>query len=144
MKQPVLLLYNLKGERLSRVRMAAAFVKARVREVRGEEFALPLGALCGLDSEKADGAPGDPAPGFDDEMLVMAFFPPGTVDLFLQTLRRMGAGGIALKAVLTPTNAAWDGARLCRELSLEREAIRAGERAHREEKRSQTPESEKN
>lgn len=121
MKRPVLLCYNLGGERLRGARMAAMRLKIRCRIVGPQEFGVPLGALCdGLPAPAAQAEP------FSDEMLVMAYFPAGMMDVFLQLLRRMGAGGIALKAVLTPVNAAWDGARLREELSREREALRSG------------------
>lgn len=123
MKQPVLLVYNLGGERLRAVRMAAMRFKIRVRPVSPEEYGLTLAELLsGGDSAPSSG----PAVPFDGEMLVMAFFPPGMMDPFLRTLRSVGAGGIALKAMLTPSNAAWSSARLHDELSREREALRAG------------------
>lgn len=123
MKQPVLLCYNLSGERARGVRMAAMRLKVRVREVRKDEYALPVGSLCGLEGlQGTQETAGD----FSDEMLVMAFFPAGMMNLFLQTMRRTGAGYIALKAVLTETNAQWDSLRLHAELSREREALAAG------------------
>ena len=126
MKQPVLLCYNLSGERARGVRMAAMRLKVRVREVRKDEYALPVGSLCGLEKPRQmPEAAGD----FSDEMLVMAFFPAGMMNLFLQTMRRTGVGHIALKAVLTETNARWDSLRLHEELAREREALTAGEAA---------------
>ena len=41
-------------------------------------------------------------------------------------MRRAGVRPVALKAVLTPTNAAWDSNALYAELCKEREAISAG------------------
>ena len=136
MKQPVLLCYNLNEDKARGVRMAATRLKIRVRRVEAQEYALPLAVLCGLESAAQEAAQMDtvtePAEGtaaFADEMLVMALFPPGMMELFLQTMRRMGVTSIALKAVLTPTNAAWSSAWLRDELSREREAIRAGQEA---------------
>ena len=48
MKQPILLCYNLEGERLNRIRLAAMRLKIRVRPVKKEEYGKALGALCGL------------------------------------------------------------------------------------------------
>lgn len=50
-------------------------------------------------------------------------------DLFLQGLRRAHAG-VALKAVLTPTNSAWTPRALYAELQREHEAMAAGKTAH--------------
>ena len=63
---------------------------------------------------------------FDEEMLVMAHFPPALVQAFLQGLRRAGVRPGGLKAVLTPTNAQWDSLALYTELCREREAIAQG------------------
>ena len=123
MKQPVLLMYNLSGERARAVSVAAMRLKIRVRRVSPEEYALPLAILCGLEGETEEGAPVCP---FEEEMLVMALFPAGMMNAFLQAMRRAGISPVALKAVLTPTNAAWNSVRLHEELSREREAILRG------------------
>ena len=123
MKQPVLLMYNLSGERARAISMAAMRLKIRVRRVEPEEYGLPLAILCGLEAEAPEAVQVQP---FEDEMLVMALFPAGMMNAFLQAMRRMGVAPVALKAVLTPTNAAWDSVRLHEELSREREAILAG------------------
>lgn len=123
MKQPILLCYNLEGERLNRIRLAAMRLKIRIRPVKKEEYGKALGALCGLfPLEEEAGAPG----GFDDEMLVMANFPAGMMNLLLQTMRRTGVAPVALKAVLMPTNAAWDSVRLHEEIAAEHAALSGG------------------
>ena len=124
MKQPVLLMYNLSGERARAISMAAMRLKIRVRRVEPEEYGLPLAILCGLEEASAESARA--VQPFEDEMLVMALFPAGMMNAFLQGMRRMGTAPVALKAVLTPTNAAWDSVRLREELAREREAIYAG------------------
>ena len=156
MKQPVLLCYNLNGPRARNVHMAAMRLKIRVRNVAKEEYALPLAVLLGAGS--ADSAPKsdmavdavcDPqteqasetdnaaqsqrdAQDFSDEMLVMAFVPQGMVNAFLQTMRRAGISPVALKAVLTPTNAGWSSVQLHEELSREHAAMTAGQKAAHE------------
>lgn len=123
MKQPVLLCYNLEGERLSRIGFAAMRLKIRIKPVKKEEYALPVGALCGESVEPdAGNAGGD----FDGEMLVMAHFPAGMLQALLGGMRRMGVAPVALKAMLTPTNAAWDSARLHAEIASEHEAMTRG------------------
>ena len=121
MKPPVLLTYNLHGERAAKIRMAAMRFRVRLRAVERREYARPLGELV------ESGPDGDwNGKAFDEEMLVMAHFPPALVQAFLQGLRRAGVRPGGLKAVLTPTNAQWDSRALHTELCKEREAIAQG------------------
>ena len=121
MKPPVLLTYNLHGERAAKIRMAAMRFRVRLRAVERREYARPLAELV------ENGPEGDWAgEAFDEEMLVMAHFPPALVQAFLQGLRRTGVRPGGLKAVLTPTNAQWDSLALYTELCREREAIAQG------------------
>ena len=132
MKQPVLLTYNLRGERATKTRMVAMRFRVRLREVERREYARPLGELV------ESGPEGDwEGEAFDEEMLVMAHFPPALMQAFLQGLRRAGVRPGGLKAMLTPTNAQWDSLALYRELCKEREAISHGAASvhvHAEEK----------
>lgn len=87
MKQPVLLCYNLSGEKMQKIRLAAMRLRIRVRPVEEDEYAQTVAALCGLE-EKTDAA--YVGAGFEDEMLVMANFPAGMMNAFLGLFRRMG------------------------------------------------------
>ena len=154
MKQPVLLCYNLNGYKARNVHMTAMRMKIRVRNVAKEEYALPLSVLLGAESvqtapmrdpaidaqsdqrsEQTHGAQASRnvaedqsgAQAFSDEMLVMAFFPQGMMNVFLQARHRAGVAPIALKAVLTPTNAAWSSTQLHDELAREHAAMTAGQ-----------------
>lgn len=121
MKPPVLLTYNLHGERAAKIRMVAMRFRVRLRAVEKREYARPLAELV------ESGPEGDwDGEAFDEEMLVMAHFPPALVQAFLQGLRRAGVRPGGLKAVLTPTNAQWDSRALHTELCREREAISQG------------------
>ena len=121
MKPPVLLTYNLHGERAAKIRMAAMRFRVRLRAVERREYARPLAELV------ENGPDGDwNGKAFDEEMLVMAHFPPALMQAFLQGLRRAGVRPGGLKAMLTPTNAQWDSLALYTELCREREAIAQG------------------
>ena len=121
MKPPVLLTYNLRGERAAKIRMVAMRFRVRLRAVEKREYARPLGELV------ESGPDGDwNGEAFDEEMLVMAHFPPALMQAFLQGLRRAGVRPGGLKAMLTPTNAQWDSRALHAELCKEREAISQG------------------
>ena len=123
MKQPVLLCYNLSGEKMQKIRLAAMRLKIRVRPVEEDEYAQTVAALCGLE-EKTDAA--YVGAGFEDEMLVMANFPAGMMNAFLGLFRRMGIAPVALKAMLTPTNAAWNREKLHAEIAGEHQAMMNG------------------
>ena len=123
MKQPVLLCYNLSGEKMQKIRLAAMRLKIRVRPVETDEYAQTVAALCGLE-EKTDAA--YVGAGFEDEMLVMANFPAGMMNAFLGLFRRMGIAPVALKAMLTPTNAAWDSEKLHAEIAGEHQVMMNG------------------
>lgn len=123
MKQPVLLCYNLSGEKMQKIRLAAMRLKIRVRPVEEDEYAQTVAALCGLE-EKTDAA--YVGAGFEDEMLVMANFPAGMMNAFLGLFRRMGIAPVALKAMITPTNAAWDSEKLHAEIAGEHQAMMNG------------------
>ena len=118
MKQPVLLCYNLTGEKMQKIRLAAMRLKIRVRPIAREEYGQTLEELT---DATYDGA------GFEDEMLVMANFPAGMMNTFLGLFRRMGIAPVALKAMLTPTNTAWDSEKLHEELAGEHRAMTSGE-----------------
>ena len=122
MKQPVLLCYNLSGEKMQKIRLAAMRLKIRVRPVEEDEYAQTVAALCGLE-EKTDAA--YVGAGFEDEMLVMANFPAGMMNAF-GLFRRMGIAPVALKAMLTPTNAAWNSEKLHAEIAGEHQAMMNG------------------
>ena len=122
MKQPVLLCYNLSGEKMQKIRLAAMRLKIRVRPVEKDEYAQTVAALCGLE-EKTDAA--YVGAGFEDEMLVMANFPAGMMNAFLGLFRRMGIAPVALKAMLTPTNA-WDSEKLHAEIAGEHQVMMNG------------------
>lgn len=123
MKQPVLLCYNLSGEKMQKIRLAAMRLKIRVRPVEEDEYAQTVASLCGLE-EKTDAA--YVGAGFEDEMLVMANFPAGMMNAFLGLFRRMGIAPVALKAMLTPTNAAWNSEKLHAEIAGEHQAMMNG------------------
>ena len=123
MKQAVLLCYNLAPEKAQKIRLAAMRLKIRVRPVAKEEYGQTLAALCGME-ETTDAAYG--RAGFEDEMLVMANFQTAMMNTFLGLFRRMGIAPVALKAILTPTNAQWDSEKLHAEIASEHEAMMKG------------------
>ena len=72
----------------------------------------------------------DPAD-FPGEMLVMAHFRPGLLEGMLQGWRAAHIPPVALKAMLTDTNAAWTAPALYAEIAKEHAAMHSGGRAHK-------------
>lgn len=119
MSVSTVLLYNL-GDDTDRgraVRQLCALQKLRIRGVLPAEQGKTLAALLA----------GDPAPvpapdaPFSEPMLVMAYLTPAQQNRLLRGLRSLPP--IPLKAILTPTNAAWSGTALQQELRREHEAM---------------------
>ncbi|MBE5808484.1 MAG: DUF3783 domain-containing protein [Clostridiales bacterium] len=124
---PVILLYNLHGERGMHIRMIALKLKLRMREVHPDEIGQPVGALAGLLPAHPHA---EPTP-FDDEMIVFVNFDRALLDRFLQEMRAARLPGVALKAVLTPTNMHWTSGQLHDEISREHEAMRYRNSVHK-------------
>lgn len=112
------LLYNIEPQKRVGVLLCLHRLGLRVREVAPEEQSQPLGALLGLTAREPD-ADGER---FTGEMLVMHGLDARQFNALLDGLRR-GKTPIALKAVVTPHNAAWSSARLYRELEREHRAM---------------------
>ncbi len=121
-------LFNIAPEKAMRIRLAALRLGLQPVEVAPADFSLPLGALLAGDFA----APRAEEESFEEEMLVME-------QLSSPLLEAMRAGGaaVALKAVVTEHNRSWSAARLCSELRLEHEAMRAhmAKPIHRHKKR---------
>ena len=128
MSRPTLLTFHLAGERLSKLRFLCMKLGVAVKAVPEEDFGQTIAALCGM-TDKALQAP---AEDFADEMLIFCYMDHSAVNRFLQTARQMRFAPVALKAMLTPTNAEWTPARLAAELREERDAIRQGKAAEHE------------
>ncbi|MCI8524717.1 MAG: DUF3783 domain-containing protein [Oscillospiraceae bacterium] len=120
MAMPVILAYHLSPERLGRIRALCAVEKLRLRPVAPSEYGRSVGALAGL-LPLSDAAA--PVGKISEEMLVLCGLDEAALNRFLQAFRRLGVPPVALKAVLTPTNAAWNALTLYQELRREREAM---------------------
>lgn len=133
MKHPnraTVLCCNLNGTKAAKIKMAAVKLGLRIYTVSPDEFMLPLGRLVGLpayaDAEPLEGE------SFTQEMLIFHNFTEPQLDAFLAEIRR--AGGVRLKAVVTPTNASWCISALYHELEAEHAAIQQQRQAHDENK----------
>lgn len=122
--KPTLLLCNIPSEKLGVLRLLSVRLGLKLTGVPRERQGLTVDALC-----QGDTTPCPADEPFTEELLVLCGVAPGAMDLLLTELRRRRVP-IALKAVLTPTNAAWPISRLYAELCREREALTRGDPAH--------------
>lgn len=120
MSQPMILMYNLNNDKGSRLRLLCLKLHIRVRSVNQSEYGETLSALAGMSAPA-----GTPANGMmEDEMLVFVNFDGGLLNRLLQQMRASRIPGVALKAVLTPTNMLWTSLQLHEEIRQEHEAMR--------------------
>ena len=119
---PMILCYNIQPEKLGRMRVLCLRLGIRVRVAQPEEFALPIGVLAGVMDAPKNPEPAEP---FDDEMLVMAHFKPGMLDAFLEGFRQNRIPSVALKAMVTQTNAAWPAHQLHQAIAEEHAQMKA-------------------
>lgn len=128
---PAILAINIQPEKLGKLRLLSARVKAQLRPVGPEEYSRTLGELVAGGAETgAAAADGAVEAAFSDEILVMAGLSGAQLNLFLQDFKRFGVAPIPLKAVLTATNSGWTPVQLHAELCAEREAFARGMSAH--------------
>jgi hypothetical protein len=123
----MILTFNLNENRLSKLRFLCMKLGLLVKPVPAEDFAQPIGALCGI-SPRAEAS--DTVQPFDGEMIVFCHMSSQQIDRFLTAARQMRVPAFPIKAMLTPTNAAWNAGQLYAELTQERAAILAGDTAH--------------
>lgn len=114
--KPVVLAYNLSPEREKQVKMLCVTNGIRCRMVDKQEYSQPLAALAGL--EELNNLPHE-GEDFQDEMMVLCFFPNEKVSAFLNAFRQKGYKPVRLKAVLTETNSRWESVALNKELNEE-------------------------
>lgn len=121
--QPMILAYRLPAKQLSRLRMLAMKAGARVRVVEKREYLDPIGSFCAIAGAFDSMYDGED---LTEPMLVLAQFQDAKLSAFLQAMRASTLQPIALKAVLTETNAQWNSLELYEALREERDAMQQG------------------
>ena len=117
-------LYNMAGDRSRMIRLLCVKLGLKAREVSLAEYGMSLGAMTGTAGYEPEPASYE-GPGFDDEMLLMKDFDGPMLNSFLSGFRAMKIAPVALKAVLTETNCAWNSLKLHAEISAEHAAMTA-------------------
>ncbi len=115
---PTVLCYALSDARYAAIAALCRAQGCTPRRVAEVDYARPIGALLGfpVGSRQGGGA-------VAEEMLVLCGFTPDKLDSFLAAFPSGGVPSVALKAVLTPSNATWTAGELCAELLRERQAM---------------------
>lgn len=116
---PAVLLYNFsRDKRTEAIEAFLSSVGVRFSHVPVTDFNRRIGALLSLPGAEM-GTNSVTYPFFTDEMLVMSGFSQDMLQDFLSFFREKQLRRVALKAMLTPTNASWSGAELVRHLKQE-------------------------
>lgn len=113
MNQPMVLCYNMEGERAEQVRALALQAGIQPFLVPSEAYAQTIGALCGILVPTEEAHEGE---GFEEEMMLMAFLQKGMLSRFLDGFRDSRVAPVQLKAMLTENNSQWTSLRLHSEL----------------------------
>lgn len=125
MSAPAILVYNIDNQQKLKLLFICSQLKLRLISVPRVDYGQPIGALAGIHKR----VPGEYAgEGFSDEMLVMVNFSNQLLNAFLGALRQNHVQGIALKAILTSTNAEWDSVKLRNELMEEHNRMHGGKK----------------
>ncbi len=133
MNTPILLAYNLKGDRAKAIGQLAIDHGIVMRTVEPKEYGQSLRSLL---APEVPGESADAGEGFKEEMLVMADFPPSLINRFLDAFRQRGIPSVKLKALLTPTNGEWNAVKL-HSVLLKESAAMAQLRAQAQAKRAE-------
>lgn len=117
-----ILLYNFSEEKLLRIKSAAEPFNSEVLVIENTSCGQQLGYLMGAAGYRynADASYED----FNDELLVMSGFDRNDIDSFIKSLHTNGAGRIALKAILTPTNIKWSISELYKAVKSDHDKMR--------------------
>ena len=117
---PIVLAVHFPAKQLSKLRMAAMRLGAKVRVVEKWEYLNAVGALTGDLSSFETFYDGED---FSGQLLVFAHFTDERLQLFLQAMKQSKLPPVALKAVLTDENKGWTILELHEELLKEHQAL---------------------
>ncbi len=114
----VILAYNFNKDRLQSLRLVCMMLKIQLKPVVRQDMLQPVGALLGIDGiERVEESfVGDDC---REEMIFLCGIDRQTLDKLLFAIKRSKLQRIDLKAMLTPHNVGWSGAKLLQELAEE-------------------------
>ncbi len=114
----IILAYNFNKDRLQSLRLVCMMLKIQLKPVVRQDLLQPVGALLGIDGiERVEESfAGDDC---REEMIFLCGIDRQTLDKLLFAIKRSKLQRIDLKAMLTPHNVGWSGAKLLQELAEE-------------------------
>lgn len=114
----IILAYNFNKDRLQSLRLVCMMLKIQLKPVVRQDMLQPVGALLGIDGiERVEESfAGDDC---REEMIFLCGIDRQTLDKLLFAIKRSKLQRIDLKAMLTPHNVGWSGAKLLQELAEE-------------------------
>ena len=114
----IILAYNFNKDRLQSLRLVCMMLKIQLKPVARQDLLQPVGALLGIDGiERVEESfVGDDC---REEMIFLCGIDRQTLDKLLFAIKRSKLQRIDLKAMLTPHNVGWSGAKLLQELAEE-------------------------
>lgn len=114
----IILAYNFNKDRLQSLRLVCMMLKIQLKPVARQDLLQPVGALLGIDGiERVEESfAGDDC---REEMIFLCGIDRQTLDKLLFAIKRSKLQRIDLKAMLTPHNVGWSGAKLLQELAEE-------------------------
>lgn len=119
----VVLLYNLtnteKGRKIKKLLIPLGI---SIKEISKEQYLQPIGSLVGVKGYEKNNFEYTEE-GFFEEMLVLHKFTSSRIDLVLKGFKKAGIEKVDLKAVVTPTNVAWNSLELYEEIKKEHESM---------------------
>ncbi len=118
-------MYNIEKKKSIEIKNICRKLLISYKEVDASEYGQSIEYLLGL----SDNAETNTGNDFSGEMLLMADFNDGFLNIFLSLLRKRKAA-VELKALLTDTNRHFNSYELFNELSAERRAIENGSTYH--------------
>ena len=114
----VILAYNFKQDRLQSLRLICMMLKIQLKPVAREALLQPGGAFLvseGIEPVEEKFTGDD----WREEMIFLCGIDRQTLDKLLFAIKRSKLQRIELKAMLTPHNVGWSGAKLLQELAEE-------------------------
>ena len=114
----IILAYNFNKDRLQSLRLVCMMLKIQLKPVVRQDMLQPVGALLGIDGIELveESFAGDDC---REEMIFLCGIDRQTLDKLLFAIKRSKLQRIDLKAMLTPHNVGWSGAKLLQELAEE-------------------------
>lgn len=120
-----ILMYNIGAKKAITIKNICRALNIGFREVDKADYGYKLGFLLGITDDNT----AKTGESFDDEMLYLAGFNDGLLNIFLK-LSRSKKCVVALKAVMTETNVNYTSFELYNEISAEHKAMRSGKSIH--------------